>query len=84
MRSIGKISCCLRKALIVTKKEGKNAGVYTVGVIEGSSEMALTRAEYEALSESERAARGEKVKNKFLAAGADAVILNMQELTGLL
>ena len=65
-------------------REGKNAGVYTVGVIEGSSEMALTRAEYEALSESECAARVEEVKKRFLTAGADAVILNMQELIGLL
>lgn len=65
-------------------KEGKSAGVYTVGVIEGSSEMALTQAEYEALSESERAAKVDAVRERFLAAGADAVILNMSELMNLL
>lgn len=64
--------------------EGKNAGVFTVGVIEGSSEMALTKSEYEALSESEKSERILEVKNKFLAAGADAVILNMKELIDLL
>ena len=31
-------------------KEGKNAGVFTVGVTEGSSQMGLSLAEFEALS----------------------------------
>ena len=65
-------------------KEGKNAGVYTVAVVEGSSEMGLTQAEYEALSGEEKNRRCEAVKEKFLQAGADAVIRNMGELTGLL
>ena len=61
-------------------KEGKNSGVFTIGVIEGSSEMALTQAEYEALGEKEREEKVAKVKEKFLAAGADAVILDMRGL----
>lgn len=61
-------------------KEGKNAGVFTIGVIEGSSEMALTQAEYEALGEKEREEKVTEVKEKFLAAGADAVILDMRGL----
>lgn len=65
-------------------REGKNAGVYTVGVIEGSFEMALTQTEYEALDENEKTKKIEEVKNKFLEAGADAVILNMSELVALL
>lgn len=65
-------------------KEGKNAGVYTVGVIEGSSEMGLSEAEYGALSEAEKEEQIARVKEKFLNAGADAVIRNMKELTGLL
>lgn len=65
-------------------KEGKNAGVYTVGVIEGSSEMGLSEAEYEALSEKEKEEQIARVKEKFLNAGADAVIRNMKELTDLL
>ena len=64
-------------------KEGKNAGVFSVGVIEGSSEMGLTETEYEALSMPEKTEMVEKVKQKFLDAGADAVIMNMSELTGL-
>lgn len=65
-------------------KEGKNAGVYTVGVIEGSSAMGLSREEYEALGEAEKEAQIAAVKEKFLQAGADAVILNMKELSDLL
>lgn len=64
-------------------KEGKNAGVFSVGVIEGSSEMGLTQAEYEALSQREREERVAAVREKFKQAGADAVILNMKELVRL-
>lgn len=65
-------------------KEGKNAGVYTVGVIEGSSEMGLTQEEYEALDADEKQAKIQAVKEKFIDAGADEVILNMKELIKLL
>lgn len=65
-------------------KEGKNAGVYTVGVIEGSSEMGLSKEEYEALDESEKEKLVNQVREKFFQAGADAVILNMKELLELL
>lgn len=61
-------------------KEGKNAGVYTVGVIEGSSEMGLTQEEYEAMDADEKQAKIQAVKEKFIEAGADEVILNMKEL----
>lgn len=65
-------------------KEGKNAGVYTVGVIEGSSVLGLSQEEYESLSEAEREKRVFRVREKFLEAGADAVIRNMKELVELL
>ena len=65
-------------------KEGKNAGVYTVGVIEGSSILGLSQEEYENLSEAEREKCVFRVREKFLQAGADAVILNMKELVELL
>ena len=61
-------------------KEGKNAGVYTIGVVEGSSEMGLTESEYNALPEAEKKDRAEAVTSRFMDAGADAVILNMNEL----
>ena len=65
-------------------REGKNAGVYTVGVIEGSSAMGLSREEYEALGQAEKEEQIARVREKFLNAGADAVILNMNELRNLL
>ena len=65
-------------------KEGKAAGVFTVGVVEGSSEMALTQEEFEALSEDERAAACDRVAEVFRSAGADAVIMTMAELPTLL
>ncbi len=62
-------------------KEGKNAGVFTVGVIEGSSEMGLTKEEYEALPEEEKDEKIKTVTEKYLAAGADAVV---QDIRGVL
>lgn len=62
--------------------EGKNAGVYSVGVVEGSSEMGLTMEEYESLSDEEREQQINRVTETYRNAGADAVILNMSELSG--
>lgn len=61
-------------------KEGKQAGVISVGVIVGSSQMGLTKEEYEALSPEEKQEKCGKVKAEFLEAGADHVILNMEDL----
>lgn len=61
-------------------KEGKNAGVFTIGVIEGSSELALAQEEFERLDLDTKNKKIEEVKNKFLKAGADAVILDMRGL----
>ena len=55
-------------------KEGKNAGMFTVGILEGSSVMALTQKEYEGLSEQERVDQLVKAERKYKEAGADAVI----------
>ncbi|MGI6011933.1 MAG: phosphonoacetaldehyde hydrolase [Ruminococcus sp.] len=65
-------------------KEGKNAGVITIGVVVGSSQMGLTQEEYEALSPEEAQKKCEKVKQEFLEAGADGVITNMEELLELI
>ena len=65
-------------------KEGKHAGVISVGVIEGSSEMALSEEEYSQLSNEEREAQIKKVRETFLKAGADYVIQNMGELPALI
>ena len=73
-------------------REGKNAGCISIGVIEGSSEMAMTHDEFEALGADEFEALGadeqadarERVASVFRAAGADAVIDTFAELPALL
>lgn len=61
-------------------KEGKAAGVWSVGVIDGSSVMGLTESEFAALSDAEKEAKRDIVRNVFLQAGADFVITDMTEL----
>ena len=61
-------------------KEGKHAGVWSAGVIVGSSEMGLTREEYEALSETEKEEKCREVAEKFKEAGADKVFGTLGDL----
>ncbi len=65
-------------------KEGKNAGLISVGVVEGSSVMGLTEAEYEALTQEEKVKRQKKVTEAYFKCGADHVILNMSRLEELI
>lgn len=65
-------------------REGKNAGVFAIGVTEGSSQMALSQAEFEALSPVEQDADRIAAREAFVNAGADAVINTMAELPALL
>ena len=61
-------------------KEGKNAGAWSVGVIEGSSAANMTLEMAMQLSEEEREARFAEAKKILLDAGADYVIRTMREL----
>lgn len=65
-------------------KEGKNAGVWSAGVVVGSSEMGLTEEEYEALTEEEKEEKCREVSEKFLEAGADKVFNTLQDLVAYL
>lgn len=65
-------------------KEGKNAGVVSVGVIEGSSVMGLTKEEYDKLTEGEKAEAKERVKEKFISTGADYVIDDIRGILDLI
>ncbi|MBS5395466.1 MAG: phosphonoacetaldehyde hydrolase [Clostridium sp.] len=65
-------------------KEAVHAGVWAVGVVEGSSELGFTEEEYNALSESERQKEIKRVTESFQQAGADFVIANLSELPSLL
>ncbi len=63
-------------------REGKQAGVRSLGLLEGSSALGLSQEEYEALSFEEREIVLNKARKKLLQAGADDVILNLGELPG--
>lgn len=65
-------------------KEGKNAGVISVGIVEGSSVMGLSLEEFEALSKEEYRALYEKTERVFLEAGADYVISNIRGILPLI
>lgn len=65
-------------------KEGVNAGAWSVGVIEGSSEMGMSQKEYEALSQNERDDACRRTEEIFRKAGADFVIRNLSELPQLI
>ncbi len=61
-------------------REGKRAGVLSLGVIKGSSVLGLTQTEFDALSADERAQACGKARQTFLDAGADAVLQDITEL----
>lgn len=61
--------------------EGKNAGVFTIGILDRSSVIGLSEAEFEALSEDEKNALRKHAEQKYLDAGADAVV---QDIRGIL
>ena len=61
-------------------KEGLNAGVITIGVIEGSSTLGLNEEEFNNLDKIKKIELVEKVKQIYLDAGADYVINNLSEL----
>lgn len=65
-------------------KEGVQAGVISVGILEGSSEMGLNEEEYKALTPSKKEQILAKVKQRYIDVGADYVILNLSELSNLL
>ncbi|MBS4960510.1 MAG: phosphonoacetaldehyde hydrolase [Clostridiales bacterium] len=61
-------------------KEGINAGVWTVGVVEGSSLLGLSEKEFCSLSEQKRIELSKKTAREFKDAGADFVIQNIAQL----
>jgi phosphonoacetaldehyde hydrolase len=61
-------------------KEGKNAGVYTVGVLEGSSALGMSQEEFEGLTGQEQQKELDRAKKILMGAGADRVIRSLKEL----
>lgn len=64
--------------------EGKNAGIISIGVVEGSSELAMTQDEFNALPSDQKASAINKVSHTFKEAGADYIILNLSEVIPLI
>lgn len=64
-------------------QEAKQAGVWAVGVIAGSSELGLTEAEYAGLGMAQNEVR-ERVRQAFAGYGADFIIETITELPALL
>ncbi|MGX9755554.1 2-aminoethylphosphonate--pyruvate transaminase [Clostridioides difficile] len=65
-------------------KEGINAGMWSVAVIKGSSELGLTQEEVENMDKEELKIKMEAVSKKFKEAGAHFVIETMAELEDVL
>jgi phosphonoacetaldehyde hydrolase len=65
-------------------KEAVNAGVWSVGVVIGSSEMGLSLDEFNALSKEEQENVISKTEKSFLQNGADFTIKSMSELPQLI
>ncbi|MDM5285871.1 phosphonoacetaldehyde hydrolase [Peribacillus frigoritolerans] len=65
-------------------QEGVNAGVWSVGVIVGSSEMGLSLDEYSSLPERDKQELISKTADTFMKNGADYTIKTMEELPELI
>lgn len=65
-------------------KEGKNAGLISVGVTEGSSVMGLSEEEFNDLSQEEKDEANKKAATVFSNCGADYIINNLSELPDLI
>ncbi len=65
---------------IVDIEDGKNAGAWSVGVVDSSNEVGLSSEAFALLGEEEREELRLAVRSKFFAAGADAVIQDLSEL----
>lgn len=65
-------------------QEARNAGVWAVGVVRGSSMLGLTEQEAAGMDAAELAQRMEEAKRSFMASGAHAVIEDMSGLPGVI
>lgn len=65
---------------LVDIEEGQNAGVKTVGIVEGSSLMGLSQVEFDELDNEQQIAKRNEVKRKFEAVNSDFVIDSIFDL----
>jgi phosphonoacetaldehyde hydrolase len=60
--------------------EGRNAGAWSVGVIDSGNEIGLSEEEFDALPAPERERRRRAVRETFLRVGAHAAIDSLHQL----
>ncbi len=65
---------------VVDIRDGLNAGVWSIGVVDSSNEMGLSVLEFESLSSEDREDRRSRIRKRFRDVGAHAVV---DTLTGL-
>ena len=68
---------------VIDIEDGRNAGAWSVGVVDSSSEMGLTAEELAGLSATERERRREAVLNRYEEARCDAAIRTIDQLPSL-
>ena len=61
-------------------REGIHAGMKTVGIVEGSSVLGLSKGEFDALTEKEQREQYERAEKIYKEAGADYVIRDIRGL----
>lgn len=78
--------CCVVKVgdTASDMKEGKNAGAWSIGIVEGSSAANLTPESVSTISEKEKKEHFAKAKQILKNAGADYVIQTIRELPGVI
>jgi phosphonoacetaldehyde hydrolase len=69
---------------VIDIEDGRNAGCWSVGVVDSSNEMGLTATELSALSARELEAKRETVLQRYRVAGADSFLLHLGELPELI
>lgn len=65
---------------VVDMQEGSNAGVWSVGVLEGSNLLGLTEEQFRGMSPETLEERMKKAEEIYLEAGADLVIRSIRDL----
>lgn len=65
---------------VIDIEDGRNAGCWSVGVVDSSNEMGLSAAELAALPTTDRDARREHIRARYCAAGAHAVVASVADV----
>lgn len=69
---------------VIDIEDGRNAGCWSVGVVDSSNEMGLNGAEFAMLDHVHKERERGRVREQFRAAGGHAAVDHLWELTGLI